>query len=84
MSDAGWHIDKRLSVSHLITTAALAASLIWWGAGMESRMALIEKDLQVVDQRMEREVERNNEDMRRIAEQLNRIEDRLERLMEPK
>lgn len=84
MTDAGWHIDKRLSVSHLLTTASLAAALIWWGAGMESRMALIEKDIQTVDQRVEREVARNSEDMRRIQEQLNRIEDRLERLMEPK
>jgi len=78
----GWHIDKRLSISHLITTTGLLAGFIWWAAGMESRMALIERDVQGVEVRIDREMIRNQADLERISQQLNRIEDRLERMAE--
>lgn len=78
----GWHIDKRLSVSHLVTTAMMLGGLLWWAAGMEGRMSLLERDLQVVDNRIDREMTRNAADLERISVQLNRIEDRIERLAE--
>ena len=78
----GWHIDKRLSISHLITTAMMLGGLLWWAAGMEGRMALIEREVQAVDVRIDREMSRNAADLERISLQLSRIEDRLERLAE--
>ena len=33
-----WHLDKRLNIGHILTTAAMVASVFWWGSGVETRI----------------------------------------------
>lgn len=44
MHDSRWHLDKRLNVGHLITTAMLFAGLFAWGSDVNTRLALVERD----------------------------------------
>lgn len=40
--ERGWKINKHLDVGHLLTTVALACSIVFWGAQMDSRVAQLE------------------------------------------
>ena len=33
-----WHLDKRLNVSHLVTTLVLAVGVFTWASGIEQRI----------------------------------------------
>lgn len=41
----GWHLDKTLSVSHLLTTVAIAGSIFIWASKMEQRILVLETRL---------------------------------------
>ena len=43
--DRRWHLDKRLNVGHLITTLALAASVVAWGNTMDKRVTVSETNI---------------------------------------
>lgn len=38
----GWHLDKTVSVSHLLTTLTIAASVFVWASRMEQRIVVLE------------------------------------------
>ena len=38
----GWHLDKTVSVSHLMTTLTIAASVFVWASKMEQRIVVLE------------------------------------------
>ncbi len=42
----GWHLDKRVSVGHLITTLAVIGTLIAWGISVERRMTKAEVEIE--------------------------------------
>ena len=70
-----WHLDKTVSLSHILTTAVLAASIFTWGANMDKRVSLVEQ-----------EQTRQEKDMRRldvtIDTKLNAIDKKIDRLIE--
>lgn len=37
-----WHLDKTISVSHLLTTVAIAGSVFVWASKMEQRLSVLE------------------------------------------
>lgn len=89
----GWHVDKRVSVSHLITTVLLSVSLIKWGMVMEARMAQREIFEQAQAQRdvaQDRMIERFDGNLSgqiekvdtKLSARLDRIDDKLDRLIE--
>lgn len=70
-----WHISKHIDVGHIITTVALACSLVFWGARMDSRIAQLEyivqqQDAVIAQQRAE------------VRDSLKAIDLKLDRLME--
>lgn len=38
----GWYLDKTVSVSHLLTTLTIAASVFVWASKMEQRIVVLE------------------------------------------
>lgn len=38
----GWHLDKTVSISHLITTLTIAGSVFVWASNMEQRIVVLE------------------------------------------
>lgn len=75
-----WHIEKSVSVGHLLTTVALVAGFIVSWSQMHARIETQSVQIQAVDAKLEREIVRQSEDMSAVRQSLIRIEDRLERL----
>ena len=75
---APWHIDKTVSIGHIITTLTVAVSLIAWGMHIETRLALVEAE-QVhskdADARIENQV---RESVTRIESLLVRIDQKID------
>lgn len=47
----GWHLDKRLSAGHIVTTAVVAASVFMWLANVDKRVELNTHAIKAMDQR---------------------------------
>lgn len=84
-----WHLDKRLNLSHLITTLAMAASIMWWGAAMDRRVAVLEESRQVqrsIDERQDADLYRTltamKEESRLLRDELRETTRKLDRLIE--
>ena len=72
-----WHLDKRVSVGHLITTLAMVGAAALWMLRIEGRIDLVNlRDLQT-ERRIEQiELSRQSSDAE-IIRRLERIQDTL-------
>lgn len=75
-----WHLDKSVSVAHIITTVALVVSALWFLAGQDRRISNLElnyahlKAARVEDQeRAERKFDELKTDLRMINAKLDRL-----------
>lgn len=78
----GWHVDRRVSITHLLATATLAVGLVQWGSVMDSRVKRLEE--KAAEQR---QIDAEQDAARReaaaaLASRLDRIEAKLDRLIE--
>ena len=71
--DGGWHLDKRVNVSHLSATICLVAGLFAWGSTIETRVALVE-------QNQTNTADRVSEDLAEIKETLKEFRDEFREL----
>lgn len=86
-----WHLDKRLNVSHLLTTIVLATGMIGWGAAMDRRVAILEEreatqklidarqdaDLMRTHTMLRDEIRAGRDEVRDLARKLDRLIERL-------
>lgn len=84
-----WHLDKRLNLSHLITTLAMAASIMWWGAALDRRVAVLEEarlSQRQTDERQDADLYRTlnamKEESRMLRDELRETTRKLDRLIE--
>lgn len=70
-----WHIDKRIPVALLIALLLQAAGIIWWAAGINARVAVLESSLLTSRENGERLV-RIEATVDGINQRLVRMEDR--------
>jgi hypothetical protein len=72
-----WHLDKRVSVGHLITTVAMVTAAALWLLRLEGRINLTDNDVENMEMRIEQmatdRTARDNEIIRR----LERLQDTL-------
>ena len=81
-SDKAWHLDKRISISHIIATLTVATGALWWGATVETRLAeRIGADL-VHDSQLRALQHSQLAANDVVTDRLNRIEEKLDRLIE--
>ncbi len=40
--DARWHLDKRISVGHLITTLTVVVSVVIWSLQLQAKITVVE------------------------------------------
>lgn len=67
-ADTGWHLDKRVSVGHIVTTAMVLGAAVLAYTDLSERVAVLEvQDSAIV------------EDVREIKHTVERIEDKLDR-----
>ena len=91
MSDEqnNWHLEKKVSVGHLVTTAMIAVSAMMYVNRMEHRISLLEQrvelseaqhreNLNALQHRVESDRQENKAELRDIRSKLDRILERLE------
>ena len=72
-----WHLDKRVSVGHLITTLAMVGAAALWMLRIEGRIDLVDlRDLQTERRIEQMELSRQSSDAE-IIRRLERIQDML-------
>ncbi|MPY69207.1 MAG: hypothetical protein GEU92_03875 [Alphaproteobacteria bacterium] len=86
MTGNRWHLDRRVSVGHIVTTVVVATSAIVWMLRLESRVLLNEQAIVAQADRIgwvERAVKEDQAEIRlslnRIWNGLQRVEDKLDR-----
>jgi len=75
----GWHLDRRISIGHLMTTATLLVAMMLWAGRMDTRISLLEVTLtrQVnVDRRQDEATQLLREEIREELRSLNEKMDR--------
>ena len=83
-----WHLDKSVSLSHLLTTITLAVGGAWYIMGMETQIALGREQMKYTqDQvgRIQAVIGEGNiplrRDIDRIQTDLNKVNDKLDQLI---
>lgn len=77
-----WHLEKSVSISHIISTLMIAGTVFVYIGRMDTRIALLEQSNNQqasVDQRQDME---RNESFREFRENMKLINDKLDRLIE--
>ena len=81
-NDSAWHLDKKVSLSHIVATLTLAAAIFTWGSQIEQRIALVEASStrqaqvdQAQDQEFRRSVVEMREDIRELSRKIDKLID---------
>ncbi|MCW7556498.1 hypothetical protein NX722_28450 [Endozoicomonas gorgoniicola] len=77
-----WHLDRKLNITHLISTVMIIASLFLWGGGIERRIDGNAKDIAHLKEVQERDRQQDKEAREEFKSQLKSIETKLDRLIE--
>lgn len=79
----GWHLDKRISVGHLITTITIIISFVAWMMNMEQQMAEVRQLTLSNTSRLDHIEKSVDGHYIEIIRRLERLDDRLSEHMEP-
>ncbi|MTI12374.1 hypothetical protein [Sansalvadorimonas verongulae] len=77
-----WHIDKKISITHVISTMMIVASLFVWGGGIERRIDRNAQDIEQVREIQKRNWDANREQWRDTKDSMNKMNSKLDRLIE--
>lgn len=84
--ESKWHLDKKISVTHMFTTVAAITSLVIFGSSVNTRLYLVES---AVTAAVKQAYDDNNRQDRAIADMsrqtrddMRTINDKLDRLIE--
>jgi hypothetical protein len=79
----GWHLDKTVGVTHLITTLTIVVSVLAWANTIDKRITLIEAEAQhqrETDNRQDAVLRESlaaiRDTLREMKETMNRIDER--------
>lgn len=85
MREAGWHLDRRVSVGHIVTTLVVSVSAVVWMMRLESGVLLNRQAIVAQRERIgwiERAVKEDQADIKqtlhRIWDTLQRVEDKVD------
>jgi hypothetical protein len=71
--NGGWHMSKSLSVSHLISTAAIAIGFFTYVTGIEQETVVNKMELKSLAERMDRTDQRHSEQFMEIKDMLKSL-----------
>ena len=74
-----WHLDKSLSISHLITTVMIASSVMIWAMKMDTRISIVEAKQMTSKENQNRIEQQMHDNLGEIKESLIRIESKIDR-----
>lgn len=73
-----WHLEKTISVGHIMTTLTVAGGLMLWGMKTDTRISVLEAEVVHQQQSDERQDKQWQDSISRIEHALIRIEDKLD------
>jgi hypothetical protein len=76
-----WHLDKRVPIALILALLLQTASVVWWGARIDARVAMLEAT-DVSRASSSERLARVEENLKAQSETLVRIDHRLERMEE--
>ena len=79
-----WHLEKTVSVSHLISTAAAIVALVTLGGQFNTRISLVEQSLvaqRLIDSKQDADVEEFKKELKQSVRDINT---KLDHLLERK
>lgn len=82
MDRRGWHLDKTIGVTHLITTLTIATGVLAWANTIDKRVSLIEAELQHQRQTDERQDSVLKESLAAIRDTLREMKETMTRIDE--
>ena len=71
--NGGWDMSKRLSVSHLLSTIAIAVGFFTYVTGIEQETVVNKMELKSLSERMDRTDERHSEQFSEIKDMLKSL-----------
>lgn len=77
-----WHLDKSVSVAHIITTVALVVSALWFLAGQDKRISNLELNYSHLKAARSEDQERTDRKFGELKTDLRTINAKLDRLIE--
>lgn len=78
----GWHIDKGIGVAHIITTGMLIVTALWYLAGQDRRISLLEQGVDHLKQARISDQHRTEKTLDELKTDLRLINSKLDRLIE--
>ena len=76
----GWHMSKSLSVSHLLSTIAIAVGFFTYVTGIEQETVVNKMELKSLSERMARTDERHSEQFSEIKDMLKSLTIKIDNL----
>ena len=78
--NGGWHMSKSLSVSHLLSTIAIAVGFFTYVTGIEQETVVNKMELKSLSERMDRTDERHSEQFSEIKDMLKSLSVKIDSL----
>ncbi|WP_027859240.1 hypothetical protein [Marinobacterium jannaschii] len=72
-----WHVDKTVSISHLLTTLALVIAAFWFFAEQDKKIAENAKDIQHNSAAIQQQESRVNRSLDAINSKLDKLIDQM-------
>lgn len=82
MQQNGFHLEKSISVGHIITTMTIVVSVVWWASTVETRLAVNATQIEAARTESNRQSEDAKIYRAEIREQLILINNKLDRIAE--
>lgn len=82
MDRRGWHIDKGVGIAHIISTVFIIVSGLWYLAGQDKRIAVLEVGLLNIKQSISSDQQRSEKKFDELKTDLRLINSKLDRLIE--
>lgn len=85
-TDSKWHLDKKISITHMIATISAVGSIIVFGSNLNTRLTIVEQALATAlatQRATDARQDANNQELRReMLDNYKAINDKLDRLIE--
>lgn len=73
-----WHLEKSISIGHIITTVAIAGSVLTWAMRMDTRVSVVETQVHYASTQQERLESNARDGVNEIKAALIRIEQKID------
>jgi hypothetical protein len=77
-----WHLDKTVSISHIISTILIVISILAWAQGVEKRVEQNAQGVKFISERLDAQDKRIDEMRSELRDDLKQVNNKLDRLIE--